>query len=128
MGESSDESDMRLQNTQARQAIHARSVAAENTMLDQQRGNNRELDGLDERIDRLTLLCEAMWELLVDAGATPEALANKLNELDMADGRKDLKRKKLPVRCDCGAMVPPVAKVCQFCSQPPPDRSFFDPV
>lgn len=94
----------------------------------QRQGNDRAFDGLDERIDRLALLCEAMWELLCDAGATPDQLANKLNELDSADGRKDLKRSKMPTRCDCGAMVPAAAKMCQFCSGPPPTRSFFDPV
>lgn len=109
-------------------AVQSRNRIAENDALDQRRGNDRELDGIDERIDRLTLLCEAMWEVICDAGATPEQLAAKLNELDMADGRQDLKRRKLPTRCDCGAMVPPKSKLCQFCSQPPPARSFFDPV
>lgn len=112
----------------AAQNIQARNVSAENEMMTQRRGADRELDGLDERIDRLTLLCEAMWEVICDAGATPEHLAAKLNELDMADGRRDLKRTKLPSRCSCGAMVPPKAKMCQFCSQPPPERSFFDPI
>ncbi len=101
---------------------------AQNVAMDAKRGTNRELDVIDERIDRLTLLCEAMWEVICDAGGTPEALANKINELDMADGRRDLKRRKMPARCDCGAMVPPKAKMCQFCSGPPPVRSFFDPV
>lgn len=105
-----------------------RNSMAQNAALDMQRGTNRELDGVDQRIDRLTMLCEAMWELMVEAGAAPEALAAKLNELDLADGRHDLKRRSMPMRCDCGAMVPPKARMCQFCSGPPPTRSFFDPV
>lgn len=48
-------------------------------MLDQRQGTTRQLDGLDERIDRLALLCEAMWELRAEAGATPGALADKMN-------------------------------------------------
>ncbi len=88
----------------------------------------REMDGVDQRIDRLTLLCEGMWEVMCDLGATPEMLAQKMNDLDMADGRNDLKRRKMPSRCECGAMVPPKSMVCQFCSGPAPVRSFFDPV
>ena len=94
----------------------------------QRRGMDRGLDGLDERVERLTLLCEAMWEVICDMGASPEQLASKLNELDAEDGRQDLKRRKMPTRCECGAMVPPRSKLCQYCSSSPPERSFFDPI
>ncbi len=93
------------------------------------RQTNYELDGIDQRIDRLTLLCEAMWELMRQTtGLTDEHLAHKVAQLDATDGRTDLKRAKTSTACGCGAMVPAKSMMCQFCGAPAPARSAFDAV
>lgn len=94
------------------------------------RQTNYELDGIDQRIDRLTLLCEAMWDLVCQTtGLTDEHLEHKLAQLDVTDGHRDLKRAKTSTACSCGAMVPARSMVCQFCgAEAPSSRSPFDVV
>lgn len=93
------------------------------------RQTNYELDGIDQRIDRLALLCEAMWELVCETtGLTNEHLEYKIAQLDASDGRNDLKRQKTSTACSCGAMVPAKSMLCQFCGAAAPARSPFDVV
>lgn len=98
-------------------------------IVQSKRQTNYELDGIDQRIDRLTLLCEAMWELVCETtGLTDAHLEYKLAQLDESDGRRDLKRIKTSTACACGAMVPAKSMVCQFCGAGAPTRSPFDVV
>jgi hypothetical protein len=46
---------------------------------------------LGQRLDHLTLVCMAMWELMKQSGLTEEQLAQKVKELDLLDGRADNK-------------------------------------
>lgn len=71
---------------------------------------------VDERIDRLTLLVEAMWSLLREQGLTDEDLANRLMELDKSDGSLDGRRTPPPATCgSCGSKVAAGLAACQFC-------------
>ena len=98
-------------------------------IIQAKRQTNYELDGIDQRIDRLTMLCEAMWELVCETtGLTNEHLEYKLAQLDESDGRRDLKRAKTSTACACGAMVPARSMACQFCGEAAPPRSPFDVV
>ncbi|MEZ5340619.1 MAG: hypothetical protein R2706_03985 [Acidimicrobiales bacterium] len=69
----------------------------------------------ENRIAKLTLVCEAMWELMVDAGWTEEHLRAKLAQLDRSDGRADHKRERALSTCRCGAKVLAAQRICQFC-------------
>ncbi len=103
--------------------------SASDDMLAAKRQTNYELDGVDQRIERLTLICEAMWQLVCETtGLTDEHLAYKLDQLDVSDGRRDMKRQKTSTPCSCGAMVPAKSLLCQFCGAEPPPRSVFDTI
>ena len=54
-------------------------------------GDNREqLRNLEQRLDRLTLVNMAMWELLSEKlGVSREALEGKIHDIDLSDGRLD---------------------------------------
>jgi hypothetical protein len=82
-----------------------------------------ELNGLDDRIDRLLLLVQAMWGLLEEAGYSEEALTAKLVELDEADGVADGRHTQMPATCGkCGSKVAVGLSACQFCGEPLPDE------
>ena len=87
------------------------------------------VDALHDRLDRLTMLCEAMWMLLKDeTGYTEEDLEARLYDLDMSDGARDQRKRTEPQRCQCGAMVHPRSPHCVFCGDDAPDRPAFDAV
>lgn len=82
-----------------------------------------------ERIDRLTLVCLAMWELVREhTDLTDEDLRAKVEEIDTADGRRDGFHRPAADRCGCGAAVAAGAPRCQFCGAEAPDRSPFKAV
>lgn len=84
--------------------------------------------GVDERIDRLVLLVEAMWSLLQEQGYSDEQLAEKLMELDGADGTIDGRRTPAPSTCrSCGSKVAAGLRACQFCGTPLPEDGSADP-
>ena len=74
---------------------------------------------VDERVDRLSLIVEAMWELLEESGYTEEALQAKVEEIDTRDGRADGKVNRPPVSCaKCGSSSPAGRTTCQMCGEP----------
>lgn len=76
---------------------------------------------VDERVDRLSLIVEAMWELLEESGFSEEALKAKVEEIDARDGRTDGKANRPPVRCRaCGSSSPAGRPTCQMCGEPLP--------
>ena len=90
---------------------------------------NNDFRGVDDRIDRLALLCEAMWELLIEkTDISEEDLQKKVAALDEVDGRKNFRRQRVAAPCECGAKVPPARLTCQFCGAPATGRSIFDAV
>ncbi len=88
-----------------------------------------QLELMHDRVDRLTLLCESMWQLLMEAtGYTEEDLDARWANLDLEDGKADGRRQKLPKSCSCGAMVHPSLRKCQYCGVQAPSRAAFDRV
>jgi len=71
---------------------------------------------VNERVDRLTLVIEAVWSLLEESGYTAEQLKARIDELDGADGTMDGKRTKQVGLCrECGSKVAPGLPACQIC-------------
>ena len=100
-----------------------------NEVVNRVYSTNRELDGIDQRVDRLALLCEAMWELLQEeTDISKEDLQKKVLELDEEDGRRNFRRQRVAQDCECGAKIPPTRLSCQFCGAPPAGRSPFDAI
>ena len=109
---------------------HSRSLSrtAEDVSLNR-RHTNDQVSITDARIDRLALLCEAMWDLISErTDLTTDDLRLRVEELDLLDGQRDGRRQKMPTACPCGAKVNPKAAVCQFCGAAAPERSAFDAV
>lgn len=81
---------------------------------------SREFGDVDDRLDRLVLLCEAMWELMKEeTELTDDDLAAKFIELDESDGRQNYRRQRVAQECgSCDAKVPPTRVRCQFCGEP----------
>ena len=71
---------------------------------------------VEERIDRLILVIDAMWSLLEEQGFSGEDLRARIDKIDAADGEPDGRRTAKPVAClGCEAMVPAGLASCQFC-------------
>ena len=63
----------------------------------------RDVRKLQERLDKLTLVSMAMWELLKERGElTEEELMEKVREIDLRDGEPDGKVTKLVPELDGG--------------------------
>jgi hypothetical protein len=75
---------------------------------------------LEDRVDRLAMLCCAMWTMIqAHTGATDEELTDLVRDLDLADGHVDGKAAEVQVSA-CGACGRPVALKrlrCQYCGQ-----------
>ncbi|MEN8148620.1 MAG: hypothetical protein ABFS86_02285 [Planctomycetota bacterium] len=80
----------------------------------------RELDGLQDRVDRISLACQAMWELLRDRGALDEEeLLARIEEIDLRDGRVDGRMGPTPQECPgCGRRSNSRRKTCMYCGAP----------
>jgi hypothetical protein len=75
-----------------------------------------EFHDVNERVDRLILVVDAMWSLLKDSGWTDEQLKERLSQIDLADGVEDGRRTPKPTRCEkCGSMVEVGRSSCAFC-------------
>jgi hypothetical protein len=86
---------------------------------------------LEDRIERLLLLTDAMWELLSErAGVTDEELAAKVREIDgRGDGAVDGRRGREMRRCtSCQAAVQHGRTTCTFCGAPAPGAGAIDGV
>ncbi len=105
--------------------FEARRATAE---LDHQRRTARQdRDEIHDRVEHLTLVCEAMWALLRDrTGMTDADLDRMIDDLDLADGRRDRKRTATPTRCECGSAIPVGSDQCLFCERPVDRRPIFD--
>ncbi len=79
----------------------------------------RNLGELDARLDRTLLACEAMWTLLRDKlGVSDLALIERINDLDLSDGKLDGKVRKTPVSCpSCGRTLSRKFPKCMYCGQ-----------
>jgi hypothetical protein len=76
-----------------------------------------DVEQLEQRVERLTLLNAALWELLRDKGKLTEAdLVNKVQEIDLRDGRADGKMRSAPKVCGaCGRTVSSRHQRCLYC-------------
>lgn len=103
---------------------NARISGAESAMQDQVRRAKDEVADLEERVEKLMLMCESMWDLVCQTtGLTDAHLEYRFWELDSADGSEDGKKTIRAADCGCGAKVAPRLTNCQFCGEPAPTRS-----
>lgn len=72
---------------------------------------------MQQEIDRLTLLCTAVCELLAEKhGVSMDELQDRINEIDLRDGVLDGKRTPTPKRCSQCARINNAARTaCVYC-------------
>jgi hypothetical protein len=104
------------QSAKLASSVAGRSGASSHDVLD-----------LNERLDRLILVVDAMWSLLEDAGYTDEQLVERIEQIDLLDGTADGRRKPVATTCsNCEAKVAGGLPSCQFCGTPVPGAA--DPI
>ena len=83
------------------------------------RSARRSVDELEARIDRVMLVCEAMWSLLRDKlGMSETELLDRVNDLDLSDGKLDGKVRRTGHKCPaCGRVIGPRFPICMYCGQ-----------
>jgi len=89
-----------------------------------------EMSRLEQRIDRLSLACQAMWELLRDTTDFDDSsIFQKMEEVDLRDGVADGKMGHTIGECpQCRRKVNTQRRLCLYCGEPMPsaDKSAFE--
>lgn len=94
----------------------AQSARLASTVAGRSGASTDDILDLNDRVDRLILVVDAMWSLLEDAGYTDEQLVERIEQIDLSDGTSDGKRTPRATTCvSCGAKVPGGSPTCQFC-------------
>ncbi len=75
------------------------------------------VDELETKCDKALLVCEAMWTLLRDKlGVTEQELVDRVNEIDLSDGKLDGKVRRPAVECTkCHRKVARRFQRCVYC-------------
>jgi len=95
------------------------------------RKTQREVQFLEDRFERLSLVCMAMWSLLQDkTGATEADLLERVQTIDLMDGRIDGKATKVGVvKCvKCDRPMSDRHLKCIYCGAEKRASSAFDRV
>lgn len=81
---------------------------------------------INERVDRLVMVVEAMWSLLEESGHTKEQLEERITALDQIDGTEDGRSQRRRLRCPkCDSMVVEGIGHCQICGEKVGEESPF---
>ncbi|HUU21809.1 MAG TPA: hypothetical protein VM389_04655 [Phycisphaerae bacterium] len=100
------------------------------TALDKQQAEraSRKAAGVEQRMDKLVLVCMAMWSLLKErAGLSEEDLLQRVGEIDMMDGQADGKSLKQVAKCpQCGRTMSPRHSRCLYCGATDLTYTAFD--
>ena len=90
---------------------------AKDAIAQDQAGQQATLGQVEERLDYLTLINRALFELLAErTGLTEQELAAKITEIDLRDGKEDGKMTATAKPCPaCGSMISPRFNRCLFC-------------
>ena len=109
----------------------ANAVAATSSAADAKTRANQAQErsiALEDRLDKLTLITMAVWELLREKAKLTEAdLLEKVQELDLRDGVPDGKVTRGISQCPkCGRNMSPRHQRCMYCGSEKLIASVFD--
>jgi ribosomal protein S14 len=85
---------------------------------------------LEERLDRLSLICRAMWSILKEATEmTEQDLDERVKQIDLADGMLDGKVARVAAQCEkCGRVMSRRHNRCLWCGEERLVDTIFDGV
>jgi hypothetical protein len=106
--------------------VEARATARASTIANHAA---HEVRGIEDRFERLSLVCMAMWSLLQDkTNLTEQELLDRVQMIDLMDGTADSKAGKTGV-VKCGSCDRPMSTRhmrCIYCGADRPAGSAFD--
>ncbi|MCO7226653.1 hypothetical protein [Pleionea sp. CnH1-48] len=82
--------------------------------------NESDLKVLQDKVDHLSLVCQAMCELLEQVGFDKTMLAKKIQEIDLRDGKLDGKFSQKKTCPQCERVVAARHIRCLFCGTETP--------
>ncbi len=90
------------------------------------RETSTDLAFLQQQVDRLSMICEAMFELIkTHTDISDEELMGKMAELDLSDGVADGKITRGPVTCtNCNRANARRRELCLYCGEPLKTKPF----
>lgn len=85
---------------------------------------------VEQRLERLTLICMAMWSLIQqETNLTEDDLMQRARQIDLLDGKDDNRITPQIARCSaCGRVMNPRHRKCIYCGQDKLVVSAFDEV
>ena len=106
---------------------HYRSVTSSGLPA---KGTDTELRYLEDRVDRLSLICMAMWSLMRDkTDLTEQELMERVKLIDLMDGSADGKATRTVSKCAaCNRPMNPRHQKCIYCGSEKLVESAFDAV
>ena len=89
---------------------------------------SRTAQEIEERHERLSLVCMALWSLLMDkTNLTEQDLIDRMKMLDTIDGTSDGKATRTVTKCTaCNRTLSPRHQKCLYCGQEKVASSAFD--
>ena len=86
------------------------------------------VEGLAQRFERLSMVCQALWEILRDRhGMSEDELKMKVLEVDLRDGTTDGKMATEVLICPaCGNKTNSKRSVCIICGAQVPKKHVFE--
>ncbi len=92
------------------------------------RSAKRDVSHMEDRIERLSLVCMAMWSLIQDkTKLTEEDLMERVRMIDLMDGTEDGKASQTVQKCHaCGRTMSPRHQKCLYCGAQKLAQSAFD--
>jgi len=91
----------------------------------------RETMFIEKRLDKLTLICMALWSLLSEkvGGLSEEDLMERVKQIDLMDGEADGKLQRQVAKCSaCGRVMSPRHSKCLYCGADRLQITAFDDV
>jgi hypothetical protein len=90
----------------------------------------RDVAHMEDRIERLSLVCMAMWSLIQDkTRLTEEDLMERVRMIDLMDGVEDGKAARTVQKCHaCNRTMSPKHQRCLYCGAQKLAQSAFDKI
>jgi len=108
--------------------LQQRQEATANSAKSKAESLEREVLYLSKRVERLSLACQALWEILRETSQMEDdQIVTRMEEIDLRDGSMDGKITRRPIAClVCKRMGNSARTECLYCSAPLPRENIFE--